>query len=138
MKKDINSTNSSEKWYGPRGYTHFDFPVSRDYATSQSKSYENIIKHSFWPFLKRVQQTPRYKSDLNKTTKKDRPIMYASHIDSHIYSWYSYLLSEKYEERIKGTDLNSSVLAYRTLGKSNIDFAKDVFDEIEKKKVVLF
>jgi RNA-directed DNA polymerase len=134
MKRNVNNTNFSDKWYKSRGYTHFDFPVSMDYATSHLETPENIIKHSFWPFIKRGQQTPRYKSNLNKTKKKDRPIMYASHIDSHIYSWYSYLLSEKYEDRIKDTDLNSSVLAYRTLGKSNIDFAKDVFDEIEKKE----
>jgi RNA-directed DNA polymerase len=134
MSKNASDLNSVDKWYKPRSYTHFDLQVSKDYAKSQIENPDNIIKHSFWPFLKRIQQTPSYKPDLNKTNKKDRPIMYASHIDSHIYSWYTHLLNEQYEDRIKNTALNSSVLAYRTLGKSNIDFAKDVFDEIERKE----
>jgi RNA-directed DNA polymerase len=112
MSKNASDLNSVDKWYKPRSYTHFDLQVSKDYAKSQIENPDNIIKHSFWPFLKRIQQTPSYKPDLNKTNKKDRPIMYASHIDSHIYSWYTHLLNEQYEDRIKNTALNSSVLAY--------------------------
>jgi RNA-directed DNA polymerase len=134
VQKSVNNFDPLNQWYKPRGYPHFDFRVSKDYAKSKVEAPENIINHSFWPFLRKIQCTPKYKRDLKKVSSKDRPIMYASHIDSHIYSWYTHLLNKRYEERIKETDLNFSVLAYRALGKSNIDFAKDVFDEVEKRE----
>lgn len=130
--KDVQ--DSSDRWYKSRGYVHFDNRVPRDVALNCVSNPKNITKHSFWPFLKNSQSTPQYKSHLKKTVNKDRPIMYASHIDSHIYSWYTQLLSERYEARIKDTELDRSVLAYRALGLSNINFAKDVFDEIEKRE----
>lgn len=39
-----------------------------------------------------------------------------------------------YEEKIKNKKLNDVVLAFRSLGKNNIDFAKQAFDEIKNRQ----
>ncbi|WP_368157077.1 antiviral reverse transcriptase Drt2 [Aeromonas sp. R10-2] len=62
---------------------------------------------------------------------KTRPISYASHIDSHIYSYYAGLLSDLYEKALSESQLEESVLAFRSLGKSNIDFANIAFEKIK-------
>ncbi|TDP63618.1 reverse transcriptase (RNA-dependent DNA polymerase) [Bradymonas sediminis] len=62
---------------------------------------------------------------------KERPICYAAHLDAAIYSFYSFQLSQRYESRI--AEFSDSVLAYRSLGKSNIHFAKDAFDDIRNR-----
>ncbi|MBW4566307.1 MAG: reverse transcriptase/maturase family protein [Mojavia pulchra JT2-VF2] len=54
-------------------------------------------------------------------------------LDSHIYAWYSHQISQLYEKIILGHRVDECVLAYRALGKSNIDFSKEVFDKIEQK-----
>lgn len=64
---------------------------------------------------------------------KERSVSYASHVDSQIYSYYTYLLNPPYEELINKADLGSSVLAYRKLGKNNINFAKQAFRDIAEK-----
>ncbi|EEG33024.1 hypothetical protein NEIFLAOT_01921 [Neisseria flavescens NRL30031/H210] len=71
-----------------------------------------------------------------KRGAKEREIAYASHKDSHIFSYYTHILNEKYENLIenKYSSINNSVLAFRKLGKSNIEFAKYAFDYILKHK----
>lgn len=54
-------------------------------------------------------------------------------MDSHIYSYYAEILSELYEKKLSELGISSSVLAFRKLGKSNIEFAKDAFDIIKMK-----
>lgn len=136
-KRKVKITTSrmeQDPWYRPRGYVHFDYKISKNKAKNHIENTGSIEKHSFWPFIKKSQSTQRYKSAQNKTVDKERPIMYASHIDSCIYSWYSQKLSSLYEEKIQGSNIDASVLAYRNLGKSNIDFAKEVFDAIESQE----
>ncbi len=120
--------------YKYRGYPHFDHEVSREYAQSYVKDTKTVQKHPFYPFLKQVQKTPRYKPEKHKIENKERPILYASHRDAHIYAWYGQILSFHYEQLIGNLPLNECVLAYRPLGKCNIDFAEDIFDEIEKRE----
>ena len=78
-----------------------------------------------------------YKKDLvtkiRKFEYKERPISYASHYDSLIYSWYAYQLEDLYEKRIKSAGLTDSIIAYRRLGKSNVYFALETFKFIKKK-----
>ena len=68
--------------------------------------------------------------------------MYATHIDSHIYSYYSKeIIQPLYEKELcKNEVLNESITAYRQIVnekeerfKFNVDFAKDVFDEIKRR-----
>lgn len=58
--------------------------------------------------------------------------MYAAHMDAHIYSYYSHLLMERYSEILRQRGISDSVLAYRSLKKSNIEFAKEAFDAIRR------
>ncbi|EGQ9330439.1 hypothetical protein F6E22_23535, partial [Vibrio vulnificus] len=46
-------------------------------------------------------------------TWKLRPICYASHFDSLIYSYYSELLSHNYEKLLSAKNLDGNVLAFR-------------------------
>ncbi|BAY10862.1 antiviral reverse transcriptase Drt2 [Calothrix sp. NIES-2098] len=121
-------------WYKIRGYIHFDRKVSKKFAFSYVTDPKKIEVHAFLPFLKYVKVTPRYKFKEHKTVDKKRPILYAGHLDSHIYAWYAQQLSEQYEKFIQKQIFNQSVLAYRSLGKSNIEFAKEVFDTIEQRR----
>ena len=95
-----------------------------------------MVKHWFLPFIGFEQRTRKIKSHngLSRRAAKKRPLRYAANQDGYIYAYYSYLLTEKYENFIKDTPLQNSVLAYRSLGKSNIEFAKEIFDWISQIK----
>lgn len=130
---------------GDHRYRHFDsFITYIDFDTNQStlipklKEPDILARHSFYPFIRRDKKVRRFTFDKLKNTlkigQKIRPIMYASHSDACIYAFYSFMLKKRYEERIKGTGLDESVVAYRHIpredgsgkGKSNIEFAKEV------------
>ncbi len=124
-------------WYKCRGYAHFDAPVERESAKKLVSDPPKVASHPFYPFLQYAVVTQKIEKD--KTTKrvlqkpaKERKIAYAAHLDSHIYSYYAFLLSQLYETRLKELDIDDSVLAFRSLGKSNIDCANDAFDLIRK------
>ena len=58
--------------------------------------------------------------------------MFASHIDSFIYSHYGTVISEKYNEWTSSHNIDECSIAYRNnkKGKSNIQFAAEVIKEI--------
>lgn len=132
---------------GDHRYRHFDgFVTYQDLYTNQSrlasvlKQPDKLSEHSFLPLLrndKKIRRFTRNKTEGNlRINQKVRPIMYASHVDSCIYGFYSYMLKTRYEARIRNTQLAESIVAYRHIprvdtpnkGKSNIDFAKEVKD----------
>ncbi len=117
---------------------HFDNPINAKKAQNIACSPETVQSHSFYPFISYTNTTYKiYKDKEDKKLKskdKSRPISYASHIDSAIYSYYSHLLSIEYEKQLKVHGLLNTVLAFRSLGKSNIDFAFEIFSEIKSKK----
>ena len=47
--------------------------------------------------------------------KKERALAYASHLDSHIYSYYAAMLKPLYEMAIANTPLENEVIAYRKI-----------------------
>lgn len=130
--------------FNERFYPHFDniipFTPKNQERIKKILANKNEVKlHGFLPFIKTTFKTPRFKKDSSgviKKTLKDRPICNASHIDSYIYTWYSFLLNKKYEEKILNKEFSSCVTAYRSFSekKSNIEFAKEIFDEIKIKK----
>jgi len=148
-------------WFKDRGYPHFSnkTPLSdRKDIESYISNPNNISKHSFYPLIFKEISQSRYKlSDFSGverrshkkikdgkivSNKKIREILYATHIDAHIYSYYTQSLSIKYEEYLKeNLHISSSISAYRqirtlcdTKFKNNVHFAKDIFDEITKRQ----
>jgi hypothetical protein len=151
-------------WIKLKKYPHIGFPIEHKdisklegYIMDESK----IVKHSFLPFLHRTifQRkfranskgilNPSKKRKRNKLDPKAREIFFASHFDSQIYSYYSYLLSEKYKALLKTKSFNKSIVAYRKIEiegkkgkhKCNIDFALETFqfikDNQDKKLTVI-
>ncbi|MGD6737963.1 hypothetical protein ACP5PY_17265 [Photobacterium leiognathi subsp. mandapamensis] len=65
---------------------------------------------------------------------KVRPICYASHIDSLIYSYYGEILNYGYEKLITKKELTNNILAFRKQGnekKCNIHFSLQAFNDIK-------
>ncbi|WP_024773032.1 reverse transcriptase domain-containing protein [Aquimarina macrocephali] len=141
-------------WIKLKKYPHIGFPLEykdisklESYITDDTK----IAKHSFLPFLHRTifQRKFRANTDglLNKSKKrkrvklkpKAREIFFASHFDAQIYSYYSYLLSKKYNLLIETKSFDKAVVAYRKIEiegkkgkhKCNIDFALETFHFIK-------
>ena len=136
-------------------YLHFDTPF--DFAKKKNEIQKvlsdpsNVARHAFLPLLKFDIKFPRFKFDgkeslIDKLSAKERksyyklktkkrPISYAGHFDTYIYSFYSFALNERYQHYIKTIGIDQSILAYRTdlNGKCNIQFAKTIFDEIANR-----
>lgn len=149
-------------WFKDRGYPHFSnkTPLStKEDILKYVTKPENIAKHSFYPLLFKEIKQRRYKiSNFNGVEKRShkkikngkivsntkiREILYATHIDSHIYSFYTQkIISPKYEDYLNtDKELSKTVSAYRQVltedklkFKSNVHFAKDIFDEIKKRE----
>ena len=75
-----------------------------------------------------------------KNIIKIRPIRYASHLDSCVYSFYAKKMNELYEEKVKSLNLDDEILAYRKAPlnpnshrHNNATMAKDVFEEIKRR-----
>ncbi|CAI2295810.1 antiviral reverse transcriptase Drt2 [Vibrio parahaemolyticus] len=122
-------------WYRSRGYLHFDLPVSFKKAKNLVTNPDLVSKHAFFPLINYAVESKKISK--NKDTRKidvavkERPIAYSSHMDSHIYAFYANLLSKKYEAKLKSAGLAESILAFRGLGKSNVDFAFEAFEQIK-------
>lgn len=111
-------------WFKARGYRHFDRPVNSEFG-NLIQSPEFVAKHSFSPFLQYVKEEKRYKRQEHKTIAKERVIMYASHKDACILTWYAHCLNARLEEFYAQQGLSDCVIAYRALGKGNYDFAAE-------------
>lgn len=151
-------------WFKIKRYPHIGLPLKEIDRKKWIEEYvtnpEKIAKHSFLPFIHKPALVRKFRKKYNpdngfieinnidgkiKTryeAEKKRDLYYASHIDSLIFSYYSFILSKKYEEKIKENLLNEVVNAYRSIpiyperenspNKCNIDFANDVFKYILK------
>jgi len=87
-----------------RNYQHIDNPLDLDDKKVFQKVtsvIDNIKNHQFLPFIKRNEVKVRFRKNEGGEVKrkpKVREIRYASHLDSHIYSYYNFILINKYEE----------------------------------------
>ncbi len=134
--------------YLKKGYTHFDlrfwFPERKGELKAILKGGLKVIhkkhkKEEWWafdPFLKILLKTPRYKYQIEGNydlETKIRPICFASHIDGLIFGFYAHALTRVYETYIARAGFENCVLAYRSNlgGKCNIQFSKEVFNEIK-------
>lgn len=125
-----------------------------------NKNY--IAKYAFYPLIHTALSERKFKKgDSEKFTtnqrkhthyrlrtshprqnSKKRPLHYASHMDSLIYGYYASILRDQYENLLKQEPLlDQAIIAYRKIetfqgsgvGKSNIHFAKECFDEIKNR-----
>ena len=118
-------------------YPHFDAPISAAAAEAYVKDPAKVVAHPFYPFIRYIQNWNKFakKGALGKS--KERPIRYGARLDAYIFSYYRYLLAQRYESLLKRYNLAGNILAYRRIlgadgrGKCNIHFAKDAFDFIE-------
>ena len=111
-------------------YAHFDLRVSlsmpsiRKYVMDRAKG----VTHSFYPFIHFEKKNSRYGK---KGPKKPRELYYCSHLDRCVYQRYAFLLNYQYNIWACENNIDDVAIAYRdSLGKNNIDFAKDAFDAI--------
>jgi RNA-directed DNA polymerase len=120
-------------WFRPRGYRHLDAPVSVGWACKIDPEF--VAAHSWSPLIHYIKKQKRYKLVSKKTTiapavmaveTKPRHIMFASHRDACILSKYSAEIVKRLDVFYEKCGLNSTVIAYRSLGKSNYHFAADV------------
>lgn len=133
----------TQEKFETKSYIHFDHPFDFLKRQEEIKSFfitpGKISKHNFLPLVKIITKTPRFKyqDDLGKydLETKERPISFASHLDTFLYGFYSYALTEVYQKYIKDHGFDDCILAYRTDqdGKCNIQFAKEAFEVIRAK-----
>ncbi|MFL1804331.1 antiviral reverse transcriptase Drt2 [Plesiomonas shigelloides] len=125
-----------DEWYLHRGYLHFDLPISYKKAKFLVTNPASVAVHPFLPLIGYTISSKKVKKDRSTNTleikHKEREIAYSSHVDSHIYAYYACMLKRLYEANIKLAKIDDSVLAFRELGKSNIDFASQAFNKIKE------
>jgi hypothetical protein len=119
-----------------RNYKHFDLPLKSKECERLVSDPVAVSAHAFFPFLRLDIVRPRIKrlatGKLLKSSKI-RDIRYAAHADAAIYAYYNFVLSELYEQALELSAFDESVIAFRSLGKSNVEFAKEAFEWISER-----
>ncbi|MBR1654364.1 MAG: group II intron reverse transcriptase domain-containing protein [Clostridia bacterium] len=119
---------------GKRNYAHFDKRLGLKETYKYISIPENVEKHNFYPFIFYDKKIYKFSKEKGKNGKS-RPICYASHIDRCIYQYYAYILNQMYNEYVCELNIDKCSIAYRdNKRKSNIHFAKEVFDYIKQTK----
>ena len=136
-KQKIEGNKKFKNQKRKRQYLHFDKRIS-NLTLDGIKNVWNpteVSRHSFYPFIRFVKKLKKYSKTKTKISfkPKERPIDFAAHYDASIYSWYSFLLSLKYEDELKARNLSDIPIAYRKIDhKSNLEFAADIISFIKK------
>ena len=113
-------------------YAHFDLRTDIGKQKSYISNPRKVATHGFYPFIHYQIKTVKF-NKAKGTREKTRDICYAAHIDRCIYQYYSYMLNELYNERVRGDGITNVAVAYRTdLHKSNIYFSKRAYDYIRE------
>ena len=125
--------------YPTKKYFHIDRKIKySDKIKSHVESPDWVSRHGFLPFLKFTKTSTKFKGHNKqvKRKKKERPIMYASHIDSFIYMHYGEKISKYYNKWTNCHGIDDCSIAYRNNkpGESNIQFAAEVIRTIIKYK----
>lgn len=133
----LHKNEELPSWYRQRRYIHFDEPLSFQKSEKLVTCPDEVARHAFWPLIRFKVDTLKIRQDKSTgkiiTKEKQREISYAAHSDSQIFSYYCQMLSKAYENKLSTLKLSDSVLAFRSLGKNNIHFAKLAFDTIKAK-----
>jgi len=134
-------TVKRDGWFRPRGYSHFDYPLSFEAASKIASNPDSVKKHSFLPLISFTDVKRQFRTDNSDRSiprklrpkivkSKKRDLRYASHHDSAIFAYYAHMLQTRYEELLTEEDLASCVIGYRSGLGSNIDMAASAFAEI--------
>ncbi|MGE0718759.1 MAG: antiviral reverse transcriptase Drt2 [Alphaproteobacteria bacterium] len=120
----------------PRSYHHFDEPLTREDLAQFVVDRDLVAKNAFLPLLgyKKLRRKIDFSVFPPLVAEKERNIRFAGHQDSAIYSAYSALIGEDYENVLSVRHLGGAVLAYRGGIGYNVGFAKSLFDEIRRLK----
>ena len=143
-KRLEDNSRFKKNFVGERGYKHFDSVISLSNARkykirSEVCELEKLKKHKFWPFIRIDKMARRFTKNQKKEIiikHKNRHLMYASHLDAIIMSFYAWILKDSYEHRIHDSLADESVIGYRKIlgdsarNKSNIDFAFDIYQKV--------
>ncbi|MDC1175687.1 hypothetical protein OAT67_09825, partial [Bacteriovoracaceae bacterium] len=138
----------ADGWFKPKSYLHFDTPL-KDSDEKRILKFvtdpDKVSKHSFYPFI--TYEVTKYKMFSDETSglrylddSNFRPLSYAAHLDSQIYSYYAKILSDFYEKKLLTNGISENVLAFRKLEndkgepKCNIHLANDAFEKIKEIK----
>ena len=112
--------------YKYKKYVHFDKRVHIEDVKKYIENPAKVATHSFYPFIHFKNKWIKY-SATNGRREKPRDLCYAAHMDSYIYQLYAHKLNCAYNSYVKEQGINKCAIAYRdNLGKSNIEFAKEV------------
>ena len=101
-------------WFKLKRYPHIGYPINHNERHEWVENYilnpVKISKHSFLPFIHKKSKVKKFRKKYNEINgeltlykkydlegvrhpdTKERELYYASHLDSLIYSYYSYLL----------------------------------------------
>lgn len=155
-RRIVAKRHYAKPFVGARGYPHFDGTIrlqNHEQITKLEQALGHIPTLQAWGFLPFVQTdlrsrrfrgnppAPEYDEQgvIHRDQKKypyikNRPIMYASHRDACLYSFFGFLLTPFYETALSARTLDANVLAYRSIdGKNNVDFAKEAFEYLQEK-----
>ena len=123
-------------------FKDFDGVVRPGIVGNFEKKIKNNEKIAITPLLKKIRYQQKFKKD--RIHPKKRELYTAFGITSAFYSFVNYILTQKYEKILKNNkSIDSNILAYRELknkhgkGKSNIEFAGEVFEYIRKNDTCL-
>lgn len=148
---------ADKDWFKLKRYAHIGLPFKpedKGWLVDYVRDPKMIKKHRFTPFIKREIIQRKFRPDTSdkneygkrirkpKEPPKKRPILYASHLDSLIFGYYSHYLSVMYEWYLRHKPYENSPVAYRKISKgnnqrgnkSNVEFAHDAFKAINNYK----
>lgn len=151
-----NCKMEEKDWFRTKRYPHIGMPLLQKDKFWVTKYVQNKLKvatHNFYPFIHRRKMVRKYRRKISEdgtrsvlrfATSKPRDLYYANHLDANLYSYYSKLLNEVYNRKLKEYNLDSCVTSYRRIRineqitnsghKSNSDFAAEVFNFILKNE----
>ena len=147
----------TKDWFKLKKYPHIGLPFhpkDKGRLIAYVKDKNKIAEHRFTPFIHRQILQRKYrpttndlKNDYGKRVRtridpKNRPIFFASHLDSLVYGYYSHSITKKYEELLQKKPYRNCAVAYRKIpkalgkkgNKSNVEFAKEAFEFINRNK----
>lgn len=139
------------EWLKFKKYPHIGLPLcpmkDAHWVVEYVSNPQNVVTHKFLPLLHRrlyqrkfrpefpVSYNPSGKRKRKQYPSKVRNIFYPSHLDSMLYSYYCFLLSQAYEKFLSDKPYSQVAVAYRKIAnedvrlgnKCNIEFAQEAF-----------